>query len=48
MDVVDCGSGGFNMDEYGLGLFVLDEGMGCLSGGFQNWDDAMHRFHPHL
>ena len=26
MGVVDCG--GLNMDEYGLGVFVLDEGMG--------------------
>ena len=26
------------MDEYGLGVFVLDEDMGCSSGGFQNQD----------
>ena len=30
MSVVDCGGEGLNMDEYGLGVFVLDEGMGGI------------------
>ena len=27
-----------SVDRYGLGLFVLDDGMGCSSGGLQNQD----------